>query len=257
MKNIVLIPETENLHELNKTYYHFMFGLLIPIIDFTEKFDTGGIVYVKGINSFGKFKRIVDEIRGYGIVDIRIYRDGIKDCEYYGLNSFENYYTKSGNAAERVYDSICIDNFIAKIDGCYRTDHDKIYDVVFIDRISDVSKETLTHRIIPNIREIAEYIRSKGFTTRLISINNVSLFFQMEMFLKTENIVAQHGSALSNLLFFTGIRVIEIMPECFEKTGLDYYGRLCEQLCIDRKVISQKFINSPVDPDEVLKCLRD
>lgn len=253
MKNIVLIPETENINELNKTYYHFMFGLLFPSIIICEKLynDKKHTFYIKGINDFGKFGHIAEELRYYNVIDIRVFKDGIGNCEYISLPSLEHYYTRHGVPAKR--DTFYSIRYISDI-ILNKTWAKKAYDqksVVLINREND-------HRIIPNVFQILHEVYNRTeFLIEIANLSNLSLSKQAGLFYKSKIIIAQHGSALANLPFFHGDKVIEIIPECFVKTGLDYYGALCDDLGIKRKVIAQKHINSNVDYREVLACLKD
>eukprot|EP00597_Dinobryon_sp_UTEXLB2267_P000401 CAMPEP_0170075644 /NCGR_PEP_ID=MMETSP0019_2-20121128/12751_1 /TAXON_ID=98059 /ORGANISM="Dinobryon sp., Strain UTEXLB2267" /LENGTH=94 /DNA_ID=CAMNT_0010286759 /DNA_START=629 /DNA_END=913 /DNA_ORIENTATION=- len=54
-----------------------------------------------------------------------------------------------------------------------------------------------------------------------MTFENVSLYYQIHMFTSLKVVIAQHGAALSNIVFMTNTnaQVIEILPPCGRSSG--------------------------------------
>jgi len=87
-----------------------------------------------------------------------------------------------------------------------------------------------------------------------LKLEGKKLFDQYWLFQNAEVVVAQHGAALSNILFMReGTRVIEIGPQRMFKT---YFSELAKTLGIEYSLMDQHDRFPVVNPDELLRLIK-
>ena len=94
--------------------------------------------------------------------------------------------------------------------------------------------------------------------TRLQTLEHASFRTQVKLFAGTRVLVAQHGAALTNMLWMpTGGVIVEIVPRgMIEPFGA--YFRDLAALCGHRyAMVPQEGIHAPVDPADLLQALAD
>jgi hypothetical protein len=114
-------------------------------------------------------------------------------------------------------------------------------------------------RSIPNIMDIKKCADTILGTTQVVTLENMSLSSQVQIFNSADIIIAQHGASLANLIWAKpGTVVIEIVPK--QMAGLlsifDFFGDLCRCLGLQHKIILQDDYHAAVDIDALSKELK-
>lgn len=109
-------------------------------------------------------------------------------------------------------------------------------------------------RSIPNHRQLVDALTEKlGFVLSL-KLEGLPLAEQIAIFSSAEMIVAQHGAALSNLLWARpGTAVVEIMPDTMpqEIHDVGFFSNLAACQRLPHRFVRQDHDHAPVDPAKV------
>lgn len=115
-----------------------------------------------------------------------------------------------------------------------------------------------TRRSIPNMAEIAAAIDHAYGGCVVIELENCSLAQQVALFGQADAIIAQHGAALSNLVWARPTtKVVEIHPATFDmrKQRLDHFGYLCRCMGLAHERVHQDTAHAPTPPQSVVAAL--
>lgn len=99
-----------------------------------------------------------------------------------------------------------------------------------------VSRRKAAGRRLLNDDEVADFLRKRGYA--IVILEDLSISDQARIFRGAETVVAQHGAALTNLLYCRpGTRVLEIFNSA--RTGAEeMYGRLSSLLQLQHTVLA-------------------
>jgi hypothetical protein len=123
--------------------------------------------------------------------------------------------------------------------------------------LSEIKSSGNQRRSIPNFDDLAEALAVRGVNVLVQYLDDASLVHQMALFDCADVVIAQHGAALTNLVFGSKtMRVIEILPRdqsC--EPGAPFFFSLAGCMGHEYKVIWQKDAHSHVDDYQLLKAL--
>lgn len=263
-------------------YYHFLLGFFVPLILAREKtLSSGGgqKIYVRSCS-------ILDvHIKALGLPEIDILDkndhkkiktikwlkkvQGLKlnFVEVFGYDAPARYsYTDFCNAARLVTSYIGTE--IVKIEKeLAQSASGEGPKVIIINReaphpiylSNDCEKKGAgtSRRSIPNFGALHESIASQYFNTIATSLEGKSLAYQVALFRHADIIIAQHGAALTNLIFCTqDTTLIEIHPvdkqRILEK---GFFKNLAACMKIQYHQVSQEHAHSEVKINLVLECM--
>jgi hypothetical protein len=121
----------------------------------------------------------------------------------------------------------------------------------FYNSRAEIKTAGSARRSVPNMREVWEAINERR-PADLVTLEDMTLPEQIALFAGRRTFVAQHGAALSNLLWAPrGSRLVEITPE----STRDWFRRTAELVGIERATVGQAHAHAPVDPGEILRRL--
>jgi len=113
-----------------------------------------------------------------------------------------------------------------------------------------------SRRSIPNNDELHRGLEGLGFPVSQLTLEHMTLGQQVAAFSRARIVVAQHGAALSNILWMTpGATVIEIIPA--DTKPYDHFSHLAEIAQIRHVAIQQASDHSPVDLKAVVSQVAD
>lgn len=115
-------------------------------------------------------------------------------------------------------------------------------------------------RSVPNMQELLARLSGEFASVSLVALEYMSLRAQAMLFGCADIIIAQHGAALTNLLWCRpGTRVIEIMPRetlhQIERSRRDYFGSLARLSGLRHTRLLQDGRRARVDPDQLLSAI--
>lgn len=215
-------------------YFHFLYGYLFPFIQHTSP-SYDDIYFLLDCNGFSRFYK---ELKAYKINTIEKNKNLAYNIDmlksYIGFDSIRCIYEnlKPDIIKERIYKSI------KYTQNKYNTD------VLLINRaIPNLDdKQTFSgsiRRSIPNIDSIRNLLDRKNVSYTFCHMENMTLKEQIEIFSSHKIIIAQHGAALSNIIFCDNvIDIYEIRP--LEKNNEPWYENLS-------KILGKRLISIPQD----------
>lgn len=218
-----------------KTYYHFLFNFLLPIVDFLTSGHVDPEVRI-GIRHPGVFKSLVDELIDKGLLNA-VYENALRPS-FVCLETFDPYAgirpiafrpcAVSSERLERI--RLYLAGHFRPIVNEIGTDiPSHLVDLLVINR-----NGKNPHRAIDlsNIA-IPEFVNRSGMNYDIIELELKSFEEQYLMFSGARIIVAEHGSSLANLVWCDPERiekVIEICPR-LQRT-MPYFEILCDLMGI-------------------------
>jgi capsular polysaccharide biosynthesis protein len=117
-----------------------------------------------------------------------------------------------------------------------------------------ISRRKASHRRVRNEEALMRSLQGRGF--RRYDLEDLGPQKQIQLFREAELVVAPHGAGLANLLFATGITVVELQAS---RNVAPHFYLLCKRLNHDYRFITHdapdvdsSFIT---DPDEVIRHL--
>lgn len=256
-------------------YYHFMMGFIIPLIkvwpDVVAK-AAGRQIYVR---SCAVMDPIIDELKLEGLCILaesthKSLRDNAKTLRRVGHRL--DYHSEAGFDTPAAYDPAMFfmvraqlsDRLCAEIaserkalEPLFKASEPR---VLIIDRLradpfyrsedSEAKSSGAQRRSVANMVELVALARSRHASVALLSLEGRSLSSQIALFSMVDIIVAQHGAALTNLLWArTGTNVIEILPDKLLESKLIplFFSNLCTVMRLHHHVLNQPFNHGPAD----------
>lgn len=110
-------------------------------------------------------------------------------------------------------------------------------------------------RSTPNLKNIKELLN--GFDYKIVYLEDESLINQIKLFSESDFIIAQHGAALSNIIFCKkNTVIIEIRPDTKKYGNKVHFEFLSLNLGLIYFEIFQENNHSEVDINEILKIIK-
>lgn len=253
-------------HSANtRTYYHFFAAILLPLLSLAAR----GLFQKSWIHvlSCGQFDSMLEELNKHGILRIQIEPDletvrakRAMGCEMepFYLESMELYFHLEKRfclrpAAVDWSRLVAIRGFIWDL---FPPIHDETIDVLLINRAESGKGHGENTRHIPNVAEIFRELEIAGYNVAAVSLEGRTLAAQIEMFSRSRVVIAQHGSALVNMMWSPGnTTIIELVPPEFQNDQYQYFAVMAEELELPRVEIKQGGPFEPVDIDLLLKSI--
>lgn len=260
---------------LHRAFYHFFFAILLPLCEISRTGIFGKQkIYIR---SCGRFDPILKEINGALNLNLKLIpsldvlpvltKTGA-NLDFFILDSMEGHYYRNGRFCIRPF---AYDGERLRAISSHVRSHLKPMtsspacqyygnrsDVTMILRGGGLSGHGNSSRSVLNAGVIVSALQSEGFSVSTFELEGKSLSEQIAIFDSAKIVLAQHGAALSNLVWTRPGRphVIEIVPPKFAQPGWHYFDALCSAMQIPREEIRQSGNVSAVDPDEVVKRVR-
>ena len=244
-----------SLHGSITHYFHFLYGVFIPLVLEYQKYSKQyeNVVFIIG-DDVGPMLRILMQLP----IDIKLkifmpnYND--LDVEVMYLAPMDIHPTRNKNDIIRVnkmwamqitYDiykeiNLCMQNWIKN--NVMVVNNKEIYDIVIIERKTNKSYSTIQiadnkwkdimltsgseRRSIINHNEVVSEVKKifKNKSIINISLEYLSLFDQYLLFSNAKLVIAQHGAALGHIIFMNNSsHVIEIVSKIKLRTGEDWF----------------------------------
>lgn len=132
----------------------------------------------------------------------------------------------------------------------------------YLEAGTEVRSGGSARRSVPNMPAIFDAIAARH-DAMLVRMEDCTLFEQIFLFSRAWRVVAQHGAALSHLIWARpDAGLVEILPnpgglatDRAPRKGC--FRVLCERLAMPRQVVSQQNHHAPVDPAAVLQALAE
>jgi len=267
-------------------YYHFLFGMLFPMIEYHLKNRQKALGY-RIATDIGPMKRLLCEL----------------PLNLTSLVGPENSKTRNGAKNDRNYvvlpaydcflEQIYTDPYTTKISKQTITAiltffdqtipdyirQTKTYDVLLIERTNqesyyrDMETEDRHRRSGANLRSISnhqelsnrltEVFQSREETFGSVTLERASIYYQYHLFKHAKIVIAQHGAALSNIVFMqkkSEYTVIEINPTAqvlaqFQDSARSHFRNLAKHVGLDLITVQQKHDHSAIDCEEVIQAV--
>jgi len=248
-------------------YYHFFYGVLVPIILEVIK-DENKCFYT--IQNFGPMTRILYEIPSLNIVQKCM--NNIKNNNWFiPIKAYDTFKSKFLYDERRPHLTIREKNKICKFFN--DTMHEYIrslptYDIILIERnyektysceidnkikLNRFTEKRLSsgkgRRYIKNHKEVKTYLEKKYSNKfKNFILEKVNIYYQYLIFSKAKVIIAQHGAVLSNIIFMESKKstVIEIQDlNYLKKEGEDTFQNMCKVFNINYQMYESK-TQSPI-----------
>jgi hypothetical protein len=291
MKNIIIkFKPLYSLHGSITHYYHFFYAVFIPLlylyIQYSKKYDDITFIIT---NELGPMMRLITSLPLNIKIQNELKTDSVNK-ELYLLpmdihpthNKKDLLWVKKGYAQmltkkiQKLVKKWFIEN-ISKYDLYIKPKRN--YDIVIIERKidkkfhenisqnnSDLDKRFKTsgseRRSIENHSEMVQMIKNKYKHLKCINVSfeYLSIFEQFHLFNKAKLIIAQHGAALSNIIFMKkNSQLIEIINQVLLDQGENWFKPLSVISNIKhfQYITLNKNVNTFMDKDNVLLDLLD
>jgi len=182
------------------------------------------------------------------------------------------------NLVETLHSEECYDEWGVRADGyrpevlhpvrafcidCFTSDA-PVLDVLLVERgepdpfylspRSEIRGGARLRRSVPNADELAEALIRSGRQVTRMRPETLDLRDQIRAFSRAKVVVAQHGAALSNVLWMaSGSRVVEIIPR--KKDPRDHFSRIAEIVGATYVFVHQDGNHAPVKPQTLLEAV--
>jgi hypothetical protein len=108
-------------------------------------------------------------------------------------------------------------------------------------------------RTVPNLQDL--YLQLKeGANVQFVELDSMELDDQIKLFANSDCIIAQHGAALSNLIFCrpqtTVVEIIDGQPRC------PFFSGLSERMKLKHVTFEQEHSKAPISIPEIMRVLR-
>lgn len=133
-------------------------------------------------------------------------------------------------------------------------------DVLIIERAhpnkhyADVGRTSGSQRrSVPNIGCLVDLLRTQR-RTELLNLENTDLASQIAAFRNARAVVAQHGAALTNIIWMRpGSLVIEIIPpdKVPDSADKEYFSRLAEEMAVRHHYVFQEHDHADLTPSQM------
>jgi len=266
-KTWIALPLCLSPDAVKRTYYHFVFAVLLPLLNLARR----GLFSVEDqtiqIESCGLFDGILRELDNRRILNISIrgageiramlqrnaypvfYLDSLETYQYYGHGFAPRPATSDGDLFRS----------IADFTKPFFLDCDQLpppAEIIVINRKRFAQNQGACVRTIPNAEELVTALETSGYTCHYTALEGTTLKQQIDLFAPAKIIIAQHGSALSNIIWSSpAVRVIELVPAMKQGPDWQYFSILCDSLDLERAEVYQEGPFDDVDPSVILKTL--
>ena len=248
-------------------YYHFLLGLVVPLVSFAmldQDFRNGRCLFIR---SCGPLDRIILELHlgNIHILSPEQHReirsqDPPPQQRMVRLKGFDN---------ERQFDSVVfrrvshhlkalLQNEISSVAHMLRSQRPRILiirrdtpDEFYASASCEIKTASAQRRSISNHSEIREEISRAVGPCLEVALERSTLAEQIALFSWATVIVAQHGAALANLIWAEPpAHVIEIAPQPMRGRveRRQEFGRLAKCLGLTHEIVWQNDRHGPVDP---------
>ena len=250
-------------------YHHFLLGFLVPLIgNWDELTAGGGRIFVR---SCAVMDRLLDEVRLPGLVVLPAAEHDAMAREPPG--GMLRMVVLEGRDWPHRYDAAVFGLVRERLSGClapelrharddlaarFRGGGERILmirrvppDPFYASAASEAKTAGAQRRSIANFDALAELAGNRTDNLLVIALEGRTLAEQMAFFGWADVVVAQHGAALSNLLWAgPGTRIVEIVPRELEPglKGDDFFGALAACLGLPSRRVWQEKPHGPVDP---------
>ena len=238
----------QNFKGLQSRYYHFMWGYFMPLIYwYHNEYDGDCNVHIKSCLTLDRHIKDL-ELRNVEIINNhdKIRNNYTKQITIQGYDFPANF----ANNAARI---LKVRDFLYERASIKTIDKHKHPRVLMIERREPTQLETLNkRRSIPNFNELVQNIQYLNPT--VISLENASLHDQIKLFYEHDIIVAQHGAALSNIVFCRKhTQIIEITS--FPHARM--FSSISKSNVLDFRYerIEQEHDHSAIDVDQVTETI--
>lgn len=130
-------------------------------------------------------------------------------------------------------------------------------DPFYLSAVAEAKQAGTLRRSIPNHRQIVDELSNKlGFVLSQ-KMEGMPLAEQIALFSSADMVVAQHGAALSNLIWAKpGAKVVEIMPRTMPRETQDvgFFSHLAVCKKLKHCFVGQDHDHAPVDPASVAEA---
>lgn len=250
-------------------YYHFLLGFLLPLVHYRYfcRADLG-TCYVRDCGVMNAHIELL-AIPGVRILDNDSHAEmrlsDHSDIEYVSINGFDS--PKIDYSKEMF---LARDKISMLLDMSTQSSIQRLSDglkILMINRkpsdpfyknLKNGSKSGSDRRSIPNFNDLVQSL--SHWSPSVVSLEGLKLNQQIQLFREHNVIVAQHGAALSNLVFCNpGTKVIEICPrECIDQTinkKGDFFGVLSTRMNADFFRVIQEGSHAQVDAGKVVQII--
>lgn len=273
MKNNNIRIKTRNIHGSIQHYYHFLLGYLLPLVHwlFVEKnISNYENIYIDDPKIMKKHLGVIfpEKVKFYRddfCSEVKIAKTlyGFDQKDHYPINSIKESTKelKKLLSSAQTFDKENNDNVkkgkILVIDRCKP---DEFYKSDECQRKGSGSDRRST----PNLINIKNLI--KKYDYKFINLEDESLKNQIELFGGHEFIVAQHGAALSNIIFCNlNSIIIEIRPRRDESDSFlsvsqyeqqNHFENLSKSLGLEYFEVFQEHNHSEFNIDEIVDIIK-
>lgn len=245
-------------------YFHFLLGLLVPLVIRLEKTHRGANPSKFVIRSCGPMDRHLLSL-GYPNLEIipafthkfglsSIFNKIVGGETLLGFDAIERY-DKSAlrEAANIIKARLNVKNG----EGTGKTPRiiaiNRSQDRFYNTRKSEIKDSGAQRRSIPNFGDLEKHLASICPNYNSIVLEQVSLMHQVEQFQNADVVIAQHGAALANILFCkSDAKIIEIAPP---NPPEEFFARLAECLGLNYCFYRQTSIHAEVNPHDIATLL--
>lgn len=233
-------------------YYHFIFGLLLPFLSSEMDHFTRSHYYFPDVGPMGRHMEKLAE-KGWVIE------------------------TQCGDRSA---------NFPARTLAPIGWDHPSVYDIVNIERVSDFLFKTFDisrdrrllrkniviidrgviasdatsygangsqRRSIPNIYDLYSLLKDR-VEIEIVQLDTMDIVDQIKLFSHSNGIIAQHGAALSNLIFCkpktTVIEILDPTPRS------PFFSALSKRMDLNHILFYQDHAKAPIDTKAMIGVLK-
>lgn len=210
-------------------YYHFFYGVMIPLILYSIKNKKDEFIINDDI---GPMLKLLYELP----LNI-LYKCDIGKKKRLYLDPLDTFKSKYKDKKRINYQDVKLINQYFKKNLPFYISSNKTYDIILIERKIDKKYKLMNYsnytnnknkliknlgstsgkerRYITNHEEVVKSLEKKfGNKFINISLENLPLFYQYHLFTNAKLVIAQHGAALSNVIFMKkDTAVLEIIPK--------------------------------------------
>lgn len=247
-------------------YFHFLLGLLVPLVIRLEKTHRGANSSKFVIRSCGPMDRHLLSL-GYPNLEIipafthkfglsSIFNKIVGGETLLGFDAIERY-DKSAlrEAANIIKARLNVKNG----DGTGKPPRiiaiNRSLDRFYNTRRAEIKDSGVQRRSIPNFGDLEKHLASICPNFNSIVLEQASLAYQVEQFQNADVVIAQHGAALANLIFCKpGAKIVEIAPP---NPPAEYFALLAECLGLNYCFYRQQRIHANVNPYEIAALLNE
>lgn len=255
-KRTVLIPNQWNGSV--QQYYHFLLGYLAPVFRWTNQHPDRPVA----VRDCGPMNRWFDLLRPQRDVEVMT----VGDVLHVMAGNLQPHTVLRGMDFPDAFDARQITAFAEQTLGIATerlTSNPEPAEVIVSDRASadeffatpaaEWPESGSQKRSVPNLAQIAPTI--PGATPLVIDGARTDIYEQIVLHSKAKILVAQHGAALTNMMWMPpGSCIVEILPP-MPDDAKDIFRKLAHALGLHYIVIAQESVHASVDPDQLIAAV--